>query len=275
MKLGRVSRGVLARAVACCALVLVLQGAPALAADAVPAASAAVPAAAPAVEPLQYSFGAWPPDLSTHGGRIQEIYDWIYWATGLTFLLTEGALLWFVFAYRQQEGKKAYYFHGHTGLEIVWTLLPVVIFVTLGVKSADVWSDMKDPARFPKDSWDVHVTGKQFEWLIQYPGKDRIFGTEDDYETINDLHVPYGKPVRVRLTAKDVLHSFFLPELRVKQDAVPGMETQVWFEATRAAETEIACAELCGLGHYRMKGKLTIQSLADADKWVETEKSNE
>ncbi|MBI2945417.1 MAG: cytochrome c oxidase subunit II [Candidatus Wallbacteria bacterium] len=256
------------------ALALAFSIAAVLTAVAAPAfADATAPAAAPA--PRTYRFGDWPPDLSKHGAELQGLYDKILYVTGAVFFLTEGLLLFFLWKYRAQPGKRAHYSHGHMGLEVGWTLLPVVIFVVLGVTSADMWARMKDRNLFPKDAFTVKVTGRQFEWLIRYPGKDGLFGTEDDYETINDLHVPYDKPVRVRLTAQDVIHSFFLPELRVKQDAVPGLETEIWFEASRAAKTEIACAELCGLGHYRMRGSVTIEPLPQVLNWIQTEKEDE
>ncbi len=114
----------------------------------------------------------------------------------------------------------------------------------------------------------IEVTAEQFAWNIRYPGPDGQFGTPDDVVTLNQLHFPVGQKVVVSLHSKDVIHSFFLPEFRVKQDAVPGMTTKVWFDASHVGQWEIACAELCGLGHYRMKGFLTADSPEDFQKWL-------
>jgi cytochrome c oxidase subunit 2 len=114
----------------------------------------------------------------------------------------------------------------------------------------------------------VRAAGKQFNWEFTYPGPDGRFGTEDDLQLDNDLHVPVGKPVRVILTSKDVIHSFFLPHFRLKQDAMPGREIPVWFEATKTGEFEIPCAELCGFGHSGMKGLVYVHTPEDYQKWI-------
>jgi cytochrome c oxidase subunit 2 len=120
----------------------------------------------------------------------------------------------------------------------------------------------------PPSDVHVQVTAKQFNWEILYPGPDGKIGTADDLQMDNELHVPVGKVVRVTLKAKDVIHSFFLPNLRLKQDAVPGREIQAWFEATKPGRYEIPCAELCGFGHSGMLGHLTVHTADDYDKWV-------
>ena len=119
------------------------------------------------------------------------------------------------------------------------------------------------------------MLAEQFAWNVSYPGPDGLVDTADDIRTINQLHLPVGVPVRINLRAKDVLHSFFVPEFRLKQDAVPGMENSVWVEATKAGQYEIRCAELCGLGHYRMKGFVTTEPLADFETWLTETKANE
>jgi len=114
----------------------------------------------------------------------------------------------------------------------------------------------------------VRVEPEQFAWNAQYAGPDGVFDTADDVRVINDLHVPIGRPVLVSLKSKDVIHSFFLPNFRIKQDAVPGIVTHLTFEATKTGTYDIACAQLCGLGHYRMRGELTVDSQKDFDKWI-------
>jgi len=112
------------------------------------------------------------------------------------------------------------------------------------------------------------VTAKQFNWEIVYPGPDGKFDTADDLQVDNELHVPVNRAVHVFLASKDVIHSFFLPQLRLKQDAVPGRVIQAWFQATKTGRYEIPCAELCGFGHSGMLGHLTVYSPEEYGKWV-------
>jgi cytochrome c oxidase subunit 2 len=139
--------------------------------------------------------------------------------------------------------------------------------VFLGIISRGLWLEIKDPRRFPEPGLELNITAKQFEWNVTYPGADGQLGTADDFTRRNQLHVPVDVPVRVTLRSEDVIHSFYLPELRLKQDAVPGMEIPAWFQATKAGAYTVGCAELCGLGHYRMKGSLTIHTAEDWTTW--------
>ena len=131
----------------------------------------------------------------------------------------------------------------------------------------NAWADVK--MRKPKDMPPtVEVTARQFEWRLRYPGPDGKLGTPDDIHHVNDLHIPVDEEVLVQLESMDVLHDFFLPNLRIKQDAVPGMSIPVWFRATDTGTYDLVCAELCGWGHYKMKGRLTIESRASFDQWL-------
>jgi cytochrome c oxidase subunit II len=114
----------------------------------------------------------------------------------------------------------------------------------------------------------LDVTGKQFEWLVTYPGADGRLGTPDDFTLNSELRVPAGKNVQVTLRSQDVLHSFFLPNVRLKQDAVPGRSIDVWFNVGKTGNWELACAELCGLGHYTMRGTFIVDTPEDYDRWV-------
>jgi cytochrome c oxidase subunit 2 len=109
---------------------------------------------------------------------------------------------------------------------------------------------------------------QQFEWTVTYRGPDGQLGTADDFTLRNQLHIPVNQPVVMRMTAEDVIHSFFVPAFRLKQDAVPGMTINVWFQATETGEYELACAELCGLGHYRMRAMVTVHSVDDYQRWL-------
>ena len=114
----------------------------------------------------------------------------------------------------------------------------------------------------------IRVTAKQFNWQFTYPGPDGKFDTADDKTMLDELHVPTGKPVRVNLRSKDVIHSFFVPQFRLKQDAVPGREIAAWFEATKAGKYELPCAELCGFGHSGMKAWVYVHTPEDYAKWL-------
>lgn len=154
--------------------------------------------------------------------------------------------------------------------EFAWVLVPtaLVLVLDLGIDfaGAKAWNKVKGEA--PPSDIQVIVTGKQFNWDFTYPGPDGKFGTEDDLTIENELHVPVNKPVRLVIKSADVIHSFFVPTLRLKQDAVPGREIPAWFEATATGEYEIACAELCGYGHYTMRGFLFIHTADDYAQWL-------
>ena len=207
-----------------------------------------------------------PEQASSYAGEIDGMFHLIMWITGIIFVVVEALLLIFLFRYRHREGRIARYTHGNNRVEVVWTIVPAVICVLLALLSRRLWTEIKE--NMPHDAIQVEVVGEQFAWNIRYPGPDGKFGTPDDIVTLNQMHAPVGKPVVVTLTSKDVIHSFFLPEFRVKQDAVPGMKTRIWFEANRVGNWEIACAELCGLGHFRMKGFLTVDTPEDFQKWL-------
>ena len=121
----------------------------------------------------------------------------------------------------------------------------------------------------PATDFEIKVTAKQFNWDVSYPGADGKLGTEDDIKFDNDVHVPVNKIVRVHLASNDVIHSFFIPNMRFKQDAVPGRTILAWFEATKPGKYELPCAELCGFGHSGMKGWLHVHSVEDYKKWAD------
>ena len=126
---------------------------------------------------------------------------------------------------------------------------------------------IRGPGSFPEDALTLKVVAKQFEWNVTYPGADGVLGTADDFTVRNQFHIPANEPVVVRLESEDVIHSFFIPELRVKQDAVPGMTIPIWFMATQPAELQIACAELCGPNHWSMAASVTIHTPDAYEAW--------
>ena len=207
-----------------------------------------------------------PENVSTYGGEVDFLFYLIYYITGATFILVTVTMLAFLFLYRRREGRRAIYSHGNTTLEIIWTIVPAIILVVLSFMSQASWARIKSHA--PPGDVEVQVTSKQFNWEMTYPGPDGKFGTADDLTLENQLHVPVGKVVRVHLRSKDVIHSFFLPNLRLKQDTVPGREILAWFQATKAGTYEIPCAELCGFGHSGMKGWLYVHPADEYEKWA-------
>jgi cytochrome c oxidase subunit 2 len=173
-----------------------------------------------------------------------------------------------------------------TGLEIAILAAEIAL---LGFFSIPVWSARVNAIPVATDAVELRVVAEQFTWNVHYPGPDRAFGrtrvdligpvnplgldqtdpaARDDVATVNELHVPVGRPAIVYLTSKDVVHSFTLPQMRVKQDAIPGSVQPVWFTPTLTGRWEIVCSQLCGLAHYRMRGVYVVESDADFRAWL-------
>ena len=209
-----------------------------------------------------------PDGASTYAGDIDRLYYMILVITGIALLIVEVALVVFAIRYRARPGRRAHYTHGNMKAEVVWTAVPAVVVVMIGVLSARVWGEIHRRDGAPPNSVPVGIKAKQFEWNATYPGPDGQLGSADDFATRNELHLPVNRPIAVMLEAEDVIHSFFIPAFRVKQDAVPGMHIRIWFEPTKAGTYELGCAELCGLGHYRMRGIVTVHEQADYDRWL-------
>jgi cytochrome c oxidase subunit 2 len=242
------------------------------------------------------------PDVSTFGRDIDSLFYLVLAVTGVAFVLTEAALIIFLIRYRRREGRKAAYVHGNRRLEIGWTAVAIVAFFSLAVIQAGTWSAIK--VNFPAEDKAVlvEITARQFAWHARYPGPDRTFGQVDSnlISTDNPLgivstdpngqddilapegsvHVPVNQDILIFLRSRDiaeheVIHSFFVPALRLKQDAVPGRTIKVWFNATRTGDYEIACAELCGLGHYRMRAVLTVETEDQFAAWLQKTKAEQ
>lgn len=208
-----------------------------------------------------------PKDISEHGHKIDHLFNFILWLTGAVFVATEVVLFWFLWKYdRHANRDRAKYTHGSHNLEIVWTILPAATLLFIAIYQMNAWAEVKiDRPNIPPT---VEVTARQFEWRLRYPGEDGKLGTPDDVFHVNDLHIPVDTDVLIELKSMDVLHSFFLPNLRIKQDAVPGMKIPVWFRAKEVGTYDLVCAELCGWGHYKMKGRLTVESPEDYTAWL-------
>lgn len=181
-----------------------------------------------------------------------SLYWFLVWVSAFFFVGIIIAMIVFVVKYRKEVHKKSKYIHGNVPLEIVWTVIPsILLFVMFGWG----WVVYKDMIHAPTDAMEVHVIGKQWMWQFVYKN-----GTS----SIGDLYVPLNKPVKLVMSSDDVIHSFFIPNFRVKQDVVPGMYTYVWFEAKTPGIHQIFCTEYCGTSHSGMLGRVVV--LKD-DQW--------
>lgn len=230
-----------------------------------------------------------PPVASQQGIDVDRLFTITLIVTGIAFILVHLLLGLFAWRYadRGQPTQRAYYWHDNRTLELTWTLVPAAVLITLISMGAVVWARVHSTP--PATVMVVDVHAQQFGWVFRYAGPDGQFGRtkatemsrenprgldpsdaagQDDVVT-RELHLVIGKPVQVRLSSTDVLHSFFLPNFRVKQDVVPGMFTSAWFTPTTAGKYELACAELCGVGHYIMRGTVIVEpSQAAFDAWL-------
>jgi cytochrome c oxidase subunit 2 len=209
----------------------------------------------------------WLPEgISTYSGTIDALFTAIFWITAIVWAAVTIAMVVFMVKYRARPGRRAVYIEGNPRLEVLWTTVTAIILIALALLSRSTWANIKENG--PPGDVFYKVTAKQFNWEITYPGPDGKLGTADDVTVENDFHVPVNKVVRFELTSKDVIHSFFVPWVRLKQDAVPGRLIHVWFDATREGQYEIPCAELCGFGHSGMKGTLYVQSEQEFQRWL-------
>jgi cytochrome c oxidase subunit 2 len=231
-----------------------------------------------------------PIQASTHAAEIDQMMSLVHW---LMLVLFVGWGIFFVFVlfrFRKGAHPRASY-EGAKGkvsksIEVAIVVIEMVLLVFYAIPA---WA--RRVADFPAENEAVvvRVVGEQFAWNVHYPGPDGKFGrtnislvtadnplgldrsdpdAKDDITTVNQLNLPVDRPILVHLSSKDVIHSFGLYEMRVKQDAIPGLSIPVWFIPNRVGEYEITCSQLCGLGHFRMRGFLTIQSATDYQNWL-------
>ncbi len=225
---------------------------------------------------LAPSYRWWLPGgaQSPMGTEIDDLFYMILIITTVTYIAVHVVLITALIKFSGKPGVKASFSHGSHALEVVWTIVPAAILLFISLYQIDVWMRFRNFATFNRHSREnpvAEVTARQFEWRIRYPapGKKLMQKPQpDDLYTVNDLHVPFGEPVVIQLRSEDVLHSFFLPHLRIKQDAVPGAIIPVQFQANFEGEQELVCAELCGWGHYKMRGQLTAQRKSEFDKYL-------
>jgi cytochrome c oxidase subunit 2 len=234
-----------------------------------------------------------PVAASAHAGDVDEIMVLVHWLMVVLFVGWGLFFLYVLVRFRRRAHPVASH-HGMRGRWSTWLEGGVLAaeVVLLAFFSIPVWSARVDAFPSERESTVVRVVAEQFAWNVHYPGNDGRFGrtdirlvgptnplgldrtdpaANDDVTTINRLNLPVNRPVIVYLSSKDMVHSFALPQMRVKQDAVPGIAQPVWFTPTQTGAWEIACSQLCGLGHYRMKGFYTIQTPAEFGDWLAEE----
>lgn len=178
----------------------------------------------------------WLPDsASTYSPRIDYLYKVIFWVTTGMFVLVEGLLLAFCVIYRRRPGHRPVYTHGNTKAEVTWTVVPGLMLLGLAIWQIPTWNDIKKPdwKQLEKESLVVDVFGEQFKWNFRYPGAKEKYKGEFDYTNLSQLHVPFGQKVMLNLRSKDVIHSVYIPAMRVKQDTTPGLRQRIWFQPNR------------------------------------------
>lgn len=244
-----------------------------------------------------------PESASVHGVWIDDMLWMSIYVTGIVFVVTHVLLFYFAYRYQYKPGRIAYFYPHNNKLEIAWTVVPTIAFIVMFILGQDAWQ--KITSQTPDNAVVIEVVGQQFSWQVRYPGPDGTLGN-DDYRLIDavngvgldltdrasyddftspQIHVPKGRPVLLRIRAKDVIHSVYIPHFRLKMDAVPGMPTRFHFEARFTTEEmrqklgnpdfnfELACAEICGRGHFAMRMLVVVEEEEDFNKWYREQDS--
>lgn len=198
------------------------------------------------------------PQASSMAAPIDHLFDAMLLLSAIVTVGVFVAIVWLSVKYRRgSKADRSGQSHRNLGLELSWTLIPLVLFMGLFAWSIYLWRELRIP---PADATPIYVVAKQWMWKVQHPGGQR---------EINALHVPLGKPVRLVMTSQDVIHSFYVPAFRIKQDVLPGLYTQMWFTATKVGTYEMFCAEYCGTDHSRMGGKVVVMQPAAFAQWLQ------
>lgn len=247
-----------------------------------------------------------PTPASEHGVDYKWQFDITLYITGAVFFMTHILLFWFIYRYQYKKERSSYFYPHNNKLEIIWTTVPAItlaVLIAIGLRS---WSHITSEA--PKDAQVVEIVGKQFNWLVRYPGYDKNLGKRD-FRMINDadnilgldwkdkanmddvisesgeMHLIVNKPVKLIINSRDVIHDVGLPHFRLKMDAVPGVVTTLWFTPLYTTEQmkkmtgkedfvyEIACDQMCGKGHYSMRGTVIVETEAEYKAWLAKQKS--
>ena len=243
---------------------------------------------------------------SDHGHDVDNMLKITIVITGIVFVITQIILFWFAYKYQESDKRKAYFYPHNNKLEVLWTAVPAIVLTVMVGFGLYYWFRITGEA--PANAMQVEVTGSQFKWEFRYPGKDKVLGKkyfkridegannplgqiwedstnkDDIYITGEDLHLVVNKPVRLIINAKDVIHDVGLSHFRLKMDAVPGTPTTMWFTPTKTTSQmkkelsdpdfvfEISCDQMCGQGHYKMRGTIVVESQEEFDLWMAKQK---
>ena len=244
-----------------------------------------------------------PPIASVHGAKMETMFWTTMAVIGVAFVFTQFLLFWYSYKYQHKEGRRAYFFSHNNKIEVIWTIIPAIVMAALIFSGWKAWTRITGPA--PKNSVVVELMGKQFNWLVRYPGRDMKLGVInyrlidavnewgfdlsdksglDDFTT-NEIHVPKGVPVLIKIRSRDVLHAVYMPHFRVQMYAVPGMPTRFWFTPTVTTDEmraklgnpkfnyELACNQLCGASHFAMKATVIVDEPDDYQNWYAAQQS--
>lgn len=243
---------------------------------------------------------------SDHGVDVDNMMMITIIITGIVFVVTQVLLFWFAYKYQASEKRQAFYFPHNNKLEVIWTVIPAIVLTVMVGFGLFYWFRMTGEA--PKEAMVVEITGSQFKWEYRYPGKDKVLGKkfykqindannnplgqlwddpanhDDIYVSGEEMHLVVNKPVKLIIGAKDVIHDVGLAHFRMKMDAVPGTPTTMWFTPIKTTQEmrkelndpefvyEISCDQMCGQGHYSMRGTIIVESQEEFDRWMASKK---
>jgi cytochrome c oxidase subunit II len=202
------------------------------------------------------NFPLWPQQASTIAGHVDALYIFLLIVTGMMALLVFACIIFFAARYRYRPGVPAEQIEGSNELEITWSVIPFLVFMVIFAWGAVVFFQERTP---PTDATEVYVVAKQWMWKVEHAEGQR---------EINELHVPVGRDVKLIMTSQDVIHSFYIPAFRIKQDVLPGRYTVEWFRATKPGVYHLFCAEYCGTQHSGMVGDIVVQEPAQYEAWI-------
>lgn len=245
-----------------------------------------------------------PPIASVHGHAMEHMFWTTMAVIGVAFVITQGLLFVYAYQYQHQDGRRAYFFSHNNKIEVIWTIIPAIVMASLIFAGWKAWTRITGPA--PKNAITVELMGKQFNWLVRYPGRDgklgvinyRLIDASNDFGfdlsdkaalddfTASELHVPKGVPVLIKIRSRDVLHAVYMPHFRVQMYAVPGMPTRFWFTPTTTTDEmraklgnpkfnyELACNQICGKSHFAMKLNIVVDEPDDYVAWFAAQAPN-
>lgn len=243
---------------------------------------------------------------SNHGVYIDRMMEITIAITGIVFVLTQSILFFYAFKYQESDKRKAFYYPHNNKLEVIWTVIPAIVLTVMVGFGLFYWFKITGEA--PKNAMVVEVTGSQFKWEFRYPGRDKVLGKkfyreineaksnplgqlwddpanyDDIYISGEDMHLVVNKPVKFVINAKDVIHDVGLSQFRMKMDAVPGTPTTIWFTPTKTTQQmkqetgdpefvfELSCDQMCGRGHFGMRGTIIVETQEEFDRWMASKK---